>query len=44
MERLEALAIGIDGKIALWDALDAADSNTELGGIDYQHLIQRDRD
>jgi hypothetical protein len=45
LERLEALAIGIDGKIALWDALDAAaDSNTELEGIDYERLSQRGRD
>jgi hypothetical protein len=34
LERLEALAIGIDGKIALWGALDAAaSSNAELAGI-----------
>jgi hypothetical protein len=45
LERLEALAIGIDGKIALWDALGAAaDSNNALGGIDYERLIQRGRD
>jgi len=42
LERLEALAIGIDGKLALWRALDAAaGSCTELGGIDYERLIQR---
>src|SRR4030095_10682940 len=42
LERLEALAIGIDGKIALWRALDAAArSNTELGGMDYERLSQR---
>jgi hypothetical protein len=45
LERLEALAIGIDGKIALWRALDAAaQSNTELRRIDYQRLLQRGRD
>jgi hypothetical protein len=45
LERLEALAIGIDGKIALWGALDAAaSSNAELAGIDYERLTQRGRD
>jgi hypothetical protein len=45
LERLEALAIGIDGKIALWAALDAAaSSDTELKGIDYERLTQRGRD
>jgi hypothetical protein len=45
LERLEALAIGVDGKIALWLALEeAALSNTELRGIDYDRLKQRGRD
>jgi hypothetical protein len=45
LERLEALAIGIEGKIALWEALHAAaDSNTELVGLDYPRLIRRARD
>jgi hypothetical protein len=45
LERLEALAIGIDGKIALWRALAAAArTNTELGGMDYEHLSQRGQD
>jgi hypothetical protein len=45
LERLEALAIGIDGKIALWRALDAAvSSNTDIGGLDYEHLSQRGQD
>jgi HAD superfamily hydrolase (TIGR01509 family) len=45
LERLEALAIGIDGKIALWRALDAAArANTELGGMDYEGLIKRGQD
>jgi hypothetical protein len=45
LERLEALAIGIDGKIALWRALDAAArTNAELGGIDYERLSQRGQD
>jgi hypothetical protein len=42
LERLEALAIGIDGKIALWRALEAAArTNTQLGGMDYERLSQR---
>ena len=45
LERLEALAIGIEGKMALWKALDAAArSNAELGGIDYERLTQRARE
>jgi hypothetical protein len=45
LERLEALAIGIDGKIALWLALDAAaPSNSELGGMDYGRLTKRGQD
>jgi hypothetical protein len=45
LERLEALAMGIDGKIALWGALDAAaGTHTEPGGLDYERLTQRGRD
>jgi hypothetical protein len=45
LERLEALAVSIDGKIALWCALDAAaPSNAELEGMDYGRLTQRGRD
>ena len=45
LERLEALAIGIDGKIALWRALAVtASANAELAGIDYERLTQRGRD
>jgi hypothetical protein len=45
LERLEALAIGIDGKIALWRALnEASRANTELGGLDYDRLIRRGQD
>ena len=45
LERLEALAIAIDGKIALWHALNAAArTNAELGGIDYERLSQRGQD
>ena len=36
LERLETLAVGIDGKMALWEALDAAGaSDKELGNVDY---------
>ena len=42
LERLEALAIGIDGKLALWRALNAsARSSKELSSMDYERLAQR---
>ncbi len=42
LERLEALGIGIDGKSALWWALNAAaEVAPDLRGIDYEHLAQR---
>jgi hypothetical protein len=42
LERLEAIGVGIDGKSALWRALNAAaDTAPELRGIDYEHLAQR---
>jgi len=42
LERLEALGIGIDGKSALWWALDAAaEVAPDLRGTDYKHLAQR---
>jgi len=42
LERLEALGIGIDGKSALWRALNAAvEVAPDLRGIDYEHLAQR---
>jgi len=45
LERLEALEIGIDGKIALWRALDvAAKSNSDLRRLDYVRLRQRGED
>ena len=45
LERLEALAIGIEGKIALWGALEAAArSNAGLPELNYQGLTQRGRD
>jgi hypothetical protein len=42
LELIEALAIGIDGKRALWMALQAAGPRVPaLAGVDYQHLIAR---
>jgi chromosome segregation ATPase len=42
LERLEALAVGIDGKSALWRALNAAaEGAPELRGMDYEHLTER---
>lgn len=42
LERLEALAIGIDGKLALWRALNAsARSSNELSSMDYERLVER---
>jgi hypothetical protein len=43
-ERLEALALGIDGKLALWRALAAlSELDSRLSGVDYERLIQRCR-
>jgi len=45
LERLEALALGIDGKIALWQALSqAAELDAQLRGLDYEALARRGRD
>ena len=45
LERLEALGIGIDGKSAMWWALNAAaEVAPDLRGIDYEHLAQRARE
>jgi hypothetical protein len=45
LERLELLAMGIHGKVALWKALDAAiGSHAESGNVDYARLIQRGRE
>jgi|KBSMisStandDraft_5_1062788.scaffolds.fasta_scaffold416784_1 hypothetical protein len=42
LERLEQLAIGIQGKVALWKALDVAlGSHVEPGNLDYPRLIHR---
>ena len=45
LDGLEALALGIVGKEALWQALAAvADPTTEFGAMDYPDLIERARD
>jgi hypothetical protein len=45
LEGLEALALGIAGKEALWHALAAvADQTPELDALDYPALIERARD
>ena len=42
LERLEALVLGIEGKLRLWRALDAASKTTPaLKGLDYPQLAQR---
>jgi hypothetical protein len=42
LERLEAVALGIEGKAALWSALKAAAEVTpELRGTDYDRLEER---
>jgi hypothetical protein len=45
LERLEAIGLGIEGKLRLWEALNAASSvDARLGVLDYEWLIQRARD
>ena len=42
LETAEAVALGIDGKLALWRALGtAAEITTRLSGVDYQRLARR---
>jgi hypothetical protein len=41
LERLETLALGVDGKVALWRALEAAPSNSALVGFDFELLTRR---
>jgi hypothetical protein len=42
LEALEAVQIGIQGKRALWLALDAASENApDLRGLDYERLTRR---
>jgi hypothetical protein len=45
LERLEAVSLGIQGKLSLWRALYAASKVDErLQGLDYERLTQRARD
>jgi hypothetical protein len=45
LERLEAVVLGIDGKLALWHSLEAASSvDAQLRGPDYVQLAQRARE
>ena len=41
LERLEALSLGIEGKIALWRALDAVPAKGAFGQINYEQLCRR---
>lgn len=41
LEALEALALGITGKLALWRALSAANGIDALDGVDLEDLAQR---
>lgn len=41
LERLEALVLGIEGKLRLWRALEASAGNDQLGGLDYTQLANR---
>jgi hypothetical protein len=42
LETLEAVRLGIDGKLALWQALNAAAPVApRLQGLDYERLAQR---
>lgn len=45
LEGVEAVALGIHGKLALWRALAAAaEVAPALKGVDYERLVQRARD
>jgi hypothetical protein len=45
LERLEALGLGINGKLALWRGLKASSlQDARLSGLDYEQLIQRAED
>jgi hypothetical protein len=42
LERLEAIVLGVDGKLSLWRSLEAAASaDSRLQGPDYRHLAER---
>jgi len=45
LERLEAVSLGIQGKLSLWRALYAASkADPRLQGPDYERLTERARD
>jgi len=44
LERLEGLSIGIEGKVAMWQALQATPTNEALAAVDYELLTQRGQD
>ena len=45
LERLEAVSLGIQGKLSLWRALYAASKiDDRLQGLDYERLTERARD
>lgn len=44
LERLEALGVGIDGKIALWQAMEAAPRNDGTSTFDFELLTRRGRE
>jgi hypothetical protein len=41
LEALEALSLGIEGKLCLWRSLAVASTMPELAGIDYDRLAER---
>jgi hypothetical protein len=44
-ESLEAITLGLSGKLALWRALEAvAEHMPELHGIDYPRLVEQSKD
>jgi len=44
LEELEALSLGVEGKMALWQALRRTHgADPRLGGIDFEELIERAR-
>ncbi len=44
LEELEALSLGVEGKLALWQALRRTHgADPRLGGIDFEELIERAR-
>ena len=44
LEELEGLSLGVEGKLAMWQALsDNYGDDPRLGGIDFEELIKRAR-